>query len=153
MTEQGYPELLKRLASEPQGQHALQILHERGSLAYLSAADYGRLNADLVCWLLKAESHQGSELVFITEGGAVRAIPLGSYFDFPEHYAQRMPEGAFLSAEQEDGSSCILYLETLAREQVLERLELAGRNLNLLTQRPLQERILDKLTAKAISVI
>lgn len=148
MNQQGYPELLKRLAAEPQGQHALQMLHERGSLAYLAESDYARLTSDLLSWLLKAESHQGSELVFLTESGAVRTIPLGSYFDFPEHYAQRMPEGAFLSAEQEDGTSCILYLETLVREQVLERLDIARRNLNLITQRPLQERILDKLKAK-----
>lgn len=148
MNQHGYPDLLKRLATDPQGQHALQILHERGSLAYLSEADYARLNGDLLCWLLKAESHQGSELVFLTEGGAVRTIPLGSYFDFPAHYAERMPQGAFLSAEQADGTSCILFLETLDREQVLERLELARRNLNLSVQRPLQERILDKLKAR-----
>lgn len=145
---QGYSELFQRLADDPPGQHALRILHERGSLAHLSPEGYARLNGELLRWLLRAESHQGAELVFRTETGAGRAIPLGSYFNFPEHYAQRMPEGAFVSAEREDGSSCILYLETLVRETVIERLEAACRSLNVQVTRPLQELILDKLKAK-----
>jgi len=146
-SSQGYQDTLQRIQAEPRAQLALATLAERGSLAHLSAEGFQQLTAALILWLLQAESHEGSEIVYRTEDDKVRGMPIGSYFDFPDYYDQRMPHGAFLSAELEDGMSVVLYLENTARERVLEMLEAAQRTLPFHASRPLREQILDKLQA------
>ncbi len=137
-----------RWSDAPQALAILDTLEERGSLNYLSEQGFSALTIPLARWLLRAESHEGSELVYVTGEQKVRALPLNSYFNFPERYKEQMPAGAYLSAEMRNGNSVVFYLPHCAREQVLEKLEWASQKFPLTTDRPLRERILDKLQSQ-----
>lgn len=123
----------------------LRTLLERGSLAYLEPDGYAQLTPELVRWLLKAESHEGSELLYLTSEQKVRLLTLSAFFNYPEHYQGRMQQGAFLSVELENGASVVLYLQNCSKEEVLNTLESARQNLPLTQLRPLNERLLEKL--------
>ncbi|HEY9842695.1 MAG TPA: hypothetical protein V6D23_19680, partial [Candidatus Obscuribacterales bacterium] len=146
MNEDAYHACWQRLEKDPGDLRALLSLKERGSLEHLSAEGFSALNSEQVHWLLRAESHAGSEIIYSTEDGKARGLPLGSFFDFPERYAAKIPGGAFVSAEMEDGRSVILYVEPCTREEVLRLLEQAQHELPLITSQPLRERILEKLS-------
>lgn len=143
--ETAYYTCLQRFQQDPSGPSVLLTLHERGSLAYLTAEGFEMLTPELAEWLLRAESHEGSELIYLNEKDKVRGIPLNSFFNFPKRYADKMPKGAYVSAELEDGRSVILYVCPSEREQMLQTLEAAKKMFPLTTDRPLRERILDKL--------
>lgn len=135
---------LQSLNSES-AQRALSVLWERGSLAKLTQAGYQSLNDELVLWLLRAESHAGSELVYLSEEGKARGIPLGSYFDFPDRYSSKFAGYVYLSAETINNQSVILFIADANNETILQSLEAAQQDAPLSTDRPLQERIESKL--------
>ena len=147
-SEEAYQATLDGLLGDLGAINALKMLHERGSLAYLGENAYPHLNAGIIHWLVRAESHKGSELIYQTHDLKVRGIPLNSFFNFPDKYLSQISGGAFISAELEDGSSIALHLEKVSRESVLKMLEVAKQNLPLTTDRPIRERILDKLNAE-----
>lgn len=147
-SEDAYQETLQRLQNDAGAVAALRMLHERGSLAYLGENAYPHLNAGIVHWLVRAESHKGSELIYQTAEQKVKGLPLNSFFNFPDKYLSQIKGGAFISAELEDGSSIAIYLEKVSREAILEVLEVAKQHLALTTDRPIRERILDKLNAE-----
>jgi len=124
---------------------AMETLVQRDSLSQLSEEGFAKLTPAIVKWLLRAESHEGSELVYTSHEGRARVLPLNSYFDFPDKYADKMPEGAFLSVELSTGSSLVLYMPHCDRESTLRTLEAAENMYSLTTDRPLRERILAKL--------
>lgn len=134
-----------RWAENEQALAVLQTLSERGSLNFLSEAGFQGLNPALAQWLLRAESHAGSELVFVNPEQKVRSLPLNSYFNFPERYERQMPRGAYLSAEMKNGQSVVAYLPDCGRAALLARIESIDQQTPLSTTRPLRERILDKL--------
>lgn len=146
MNESAYRECWQRLETDPGALRALRSLAERGSLAQLSAAGFERLDAELVHWLLRAESHAGSELIYLDEDRRARGLPLGSFFDFPERYVAKIPADLFISAETAAGSSVVLHVPVCSREAVLAALESARQQTGLSSDRPLRERILDQLT-------
>ena len=125
---------------------ALRTLKERGCLDYLSAEAYQYLNPEMVRWLVKAESHEGSEILYLTSDGKVRILTLSAYYNYPERYAERMRYGAFISAELEDGNSVALFVHECNKEIIDKLLEGLQKNLPLSTSRPMQERILETLT-------
>lgn len=135
-----------RFAQDDGALRALDSLAERGSLEHLAAAGYEALSGDLLLWLLRAESHAGSEVVYRSED-KVRGIPLGSFFDFPERYEPKMTAGAYLSAELDNGRSVVLYVSPCTRAALLGLLERAQQALPLSTDLPLRERIQEKLRA------
>lgn len=137
-----------RWAADEQGLNILKTLSERGSLHDMSPAGFQALTPTLAQWLLRAESHAGSELVFVNPERKVRALPLNSYFNFPDRYTRQMPQGAYLSAEIKNGQSIITYLENCERQGILNELERIDKQTPLSTTRPLRERILDKLRAQ-----
>lgn len=132
-------------ATDARAAKALETLQDRGSLGLLKPEDYLQLNPELVHWLLRAESHAGSEIVYCSEDDKVRGIPLGSFFDYPERYASKMPHGAFVSAETENGGSIVLYLAVCSSTNLVEALEQTDQQLPLTTALPLRERIESKL--------
>lgn len=134
-----------RWSADQQALNILKTLAERGSLDPLSESGFNALTPALAQWLLRAESHAGSELVFTSAEHKVRALPLDSYFNFSERYSKQMPQGAYLSAEMENGHSCVTYLVNGKREEVLEALERIHQATPLSSAHPLRERILDKL--------
>lgn len=135
----------EKLAGDQAALRAYDTLLTRGSLAHLSPEGFDALTAEIIHWLVRAESHAGSELVYLTEEGKVRGLPIGSFFDFPERYAARMQAGAYISAEMAGGGSVVLFTQSGEREQVLAQLEAAQQALPLTTDRPLRERIQEKL--------
>lgn len=109
-----------------QAQQAYDTLLERGSLAELNPQAQLRLTPQILKWLLWAESHEGSEIVFMTENGKARGIPVSSFLNYPETYEAKMSQGAFVSTELKDGSSVVLYFESLTKpalELALKQLE------------------------------
>ncbi len=124
---------------------SLAALAQRESLSQLSEEGYANLTPAIVKWLLRAESHEGSELVYLSPEGRARVLPLNSFFDFPDKYKDKMPSGAFLSAELDSGQSLVLFLPSCDRESTLRILEAAENMFQLTTDRPLRERILEKL--------
>ncbi|PIQ24653.1 hypothetical protein COW36_10960 [bacterium (Candidatus Blackallbacteria) CG17_big_fil_post_rev_8_21_14_2_50_48_46] len=124
---------------------ALKKLEERGSLELLDENSRNQLEPQFIKWLYWAESHQGSEIIFKTETGLVKGIPLNSFYDFPERYERKIQQGAFISLEMEDGRSLILYLNQCTRENLNLQIEAARQSIPLTTERPLQERILEKM--------
>ena len=134
-----------RWTEDEQVQTILQTLKERGSLNSLSEDGFKALTPALANWLLRAESHAGSELVYTNPEGKTRALPLNSFFNFPDRYEKQMPRGAYLSAEMKNGQSVIVYVHNCARQSVLEALENTHKETPLTTTRPLRERSLDKL--------
>lgn len=144
MNQEAYAACWKRLENNPGALRALLSLSERGSLDSLDAQGFAGLDAELIHWLLRAESHAGSEIVYSFEGKG-RGLPLGSFFDFPERYAAKIPGPAYISAETAAGGSRVLYVASCTREKVLSVLEQAQQSLALSSDRPLRERILDNL--------
>lgn len=142
-----YQTCRQRLSSEP-AQRALAVLWERGSLADLDATAYQYLNDSLVLWLLRAESHAGSELVYLSEDGKARGIPLGSYFNFPDRYASKFTGPVYISAELKNNSSRVLFISKPSHEAILQSLEHAQHDVPLSSDRPLQERIESKLRSE-----
>lgn len=145
---EGQPALIdcqQRLAQDTAALRAFETLRERGSLDHLPEQGYAALSADIVHWLLRAESHAGSEIVYLTEEGKVRGMPVGSFFNFPERYAARIRAGAFISAEMASGGSVVLYVQSGERDVVLAQLEAAQQALPLTTDQPLRVRIQEKL--------
>jgi hypothetical protein len=134
-----------RWSGDDQALTILKTLSERGSLQHMNTAGFQALTPALAQWLLRAESHAGSELVFINPEHKVRALPLNSYFNFPDRYTRQMPHGAYLSAEIKNGQSVVTYLLNCERKGVLDELERIDKEMPLSTTRPLRERILDKL--------
>lgn len=134
-----------RWSNDEQALMMLNTLQERGSLNLLTEMGFQGLSPALAQWLLRAESHAGSELVYLNPEQKVRSLPLNSYFNFPERYARQMPQGAYLSAEMKNGQSVIAFLPDCDRAAVLAEIERIDRQTPLSTTRPLRERILDKL--------
>lgn len=144
MNEEAYQLCWRNLENNPAALRALMNLRSRGSLDHLCSQGFEQLTPDLIHWLLRAESHAGSEIIYRVEG-RTRGVPLGSFFDFPEHYAAKIPTGAYVSAETRSGTSIVLYVEPCTREEVLRRLEAAQQEIPLNTDRTLRERILENL--------
>lgn len=145
LNEEAYQACWKRMENDPGVLRALLTLRERGSLNYLNQEGFAFLSAELVHWLLRAESHAGSEIIYAPEDGKARGIPLGSFFDFPERYSAKIQAGALVSAEMANGTSIALYVHPCTREEVLRLLEQAQQDLPLSTDRPLRERIMENL--------
>lgn len=126
-------------------QVAKQKLQERGSLDFLNESGHGALEPGVVKWLYWAESHQGSAIIYKTETGLVKGIPLNSFYDFPERYEAKIQQGAYISLELEDGRSLVIYLQNCTRENLNDQIAAAKQNVPVTTERPLQDRILEKL--------
>lgn len=124
---------------------ALKKLEERGSLELLDETSRNLLEPQIVKWLYWAESHQGSEIIYKTDTGMVKGIPLNSFFDFPERYEARIQQGAFVSLELQDGRSLVLHLYPFHRENLNRQIEAARQSLPIANERPLQERMLEKM--------
>lgn len=137
-----------RWSSDEQALNILKSLSERGSLEHMNTEGFQALTPALAQWLLRAESHAGSELVYVNGDHKVRALPLNSYFNFPDRYTRQMPQGTYLSAEMKNGQSIVTYLPNCERKAVLDELERIDKQTPLSTTRPLRERILDKLRAQ-----
>lgn len=137
-----------RWSADEQALNILKTLSERGSLMHMNETGFSALTPSLAQWLLRAESHAGSELVFMNPENKVRALPLNSYFNYPDRYSVQMPNGAYLSAEMKNGQSLVTYLPNCERQRVLEELERIDQQTPLSTTRPLRERILDKLRSQ-----
>lgn len=116
---------------------ALEKLEERGSLEILDDASRSRLEPLIVKWLYWAESHHGSEIVYKTNTGLVKGIPLNSFLNFPEHYEAHIQQGAFISLELQDGRSLVFYLYPFHRENPYARIEAIQRQYPLASERPL----------------
>lgn len=149
MNRSAYQACLDRYATDASADEnfasSLAALAQRDSLSHLSQEGFAHLTPAIVKWLLRVESHEGSELVYVSSEGRARALPLNSFFDFPDKYQHKMPEGAFLSAELRSGQSLVLYLPRCDKESTLRLLEAANNSFSLTTDRPLRERILEKL--------
>ena len=130
---------------DPVAQRALHKLEERGSLDMLSPAGRAHLTPQIAKWLYWAESHQGSELVYQSESGLFKALPLNSFYDFPERYEAQIQQGAFLSLELEDGHSRVLWLAPCTRADIARSVETVRQTLPPASERPLQERMLEKM--------